>query len=115
MQFELFLDLSDLDYYGNIPEIPDPLKGRVEIQRFTNDGDLTLLLNDIDELDGYCDALLDNGDVDFFDASKCAKLKEWIDERLQKPTVPRYREILEVLRDYCRRAVELNTGVVIDL
>ena len=71
-------------------------------------------LENIDEIDNKCDAF-DYGDIDYFDAQKCVILMEWIEERLQKSITARYREILEILKDYCNRAIELNTGVVIEL
>ena len=114
MAIQLFLDLNNLEYYGYIPEVPDNSEGRIEEFHFIN-GDEDYLKDDIDEIDSICGALLDIGDVDYFNCEKCAKLKDWVDERLQKPVVPRYREILGVLRDYCQRAIALKTGVVIEL
>ena len=116
MEFVLFLDLNGLDYYGYIPEIPDNPIGRVEIFPLTNQwDDVDLFMNDLHEINEQCDALLDYGDVDFFNYEKCVKLKKWIVERLNKPIDTRYRELLEVLNGYCERAIELKTGVVIDL
>jgi len=116
MEFVLFLDLNNLDYYGYIPEIPKEPAGRVEIFPLQNQwDDADLFLNDLPEIDERCDALLDYGDVDYFNNEKCVKLKEWIVERLNKPIDSRYKELLEVLKNYCERAIELKTGVVIDL
>ena len=116
MEFVPFLDLDNLDYYGDIPEIPKNRDGRVEVFPLNNQWeDADLFLDDLDEIDRRCDALLGYGDVDFFNSEKCVKLKAWIDERLQKPIIERYRELLEVLRSFCERAIVLQTGVVIDL
>lgn len=114
MSIQLFLRLDGLDYYGDIPEEPEDSNGIVEEYPLSS-GDIKMILNDIDSIDDACNALLDYGDVDFFNCEKCAKLKEWIDERLKKTMEPRYRELLNVLNDYCTRAIELNTGVVIEL
>lgn len=114
MSIQLFLRLDGLDYYGDIPEKPDDSNGIVDEYALSSN-DIKMILNDIDSIDDACDVLLDNGDVDFFNCEKCAKLKEWIDNRLKIAMEPRYRKILEVLKDYCIRAIELNTGVVIEL
>jgi len=114
MAIRLFLDLNDLKYYGDIPEKPESSLGRVEEYPLSSD-DIKLFIKDIDSLDAACNDLLDFGDVDYFNAEKCGKLREWIRERLEQPVSARYREILETLMSYCERAIELNTGVVIEL
>ena len=114
MAIQLFLDLNELNYYGDIPEIPDNPVGRVEEFALSME-DIELFKGDIDAIDSACNALLDIGDVDYFNAEKCEKLKTWIAERLKKDSPPRYREILEEINGYCERAISLNTGVVIEL
>ena len=114
MAIQLFLDLNGLKYYGDIPEKPENSYGRVEEHALSSD-DIRMFMEDIDSLNATCNALLDLGDVDFFNAEKCGKLRKWIGERFEKPISARYREILEVLKNYCDRAIDLNTGVVIEL
>lgn len=114
MAIQLFLNLNGLKYYGNIPEKPENSSGMIEEYALSSD-DIKLFIKDIDSLDVACNALLDLGDVDYFNAEKCRKLIEWIRERFKQPVSARYREILETLMGYCERAIELNTGVVIEL
>ena len=114
MAIRLFLDLNNLEYYGYIPEIPANPEGRIEEFKFV-ENDEEFFEQDIDEIDSVCNALLDLYDVEFFNAEQCALLSNWIEERINKPIEPRYKEILEVLNNYCKRAVTLNTGVVIEL
>lgn len=114
MSIQLFLSLDGLDYYGDIPEIPEDYNGIVEEYPLSSE-DIKMLLCDIDSIDTACDVLLDFGDADFFNREKCEKLNEWIDNRLKNTIAPRYRETLEVLKDCCNQAIELNTGVVIEL
>ncbi len=114
MVIQLFLHLDGLKYYGDIPEKPENFDGIVEEYPLSV-SDIKMLLNDVDSIDTACDVLLDYGDVDYFNCEKCAKLKEWIDCRLKSTLEPRYREILDVLKEYCSRAIEYNTGVVIEL
>ena len=73
------------------------------------------LLEDVDDLDNKCNALLDYGDVDYFDTVKCIKLNDWIKERLTKPIDDKYRQALEVLKSYCEHAIELKTGIMVEL
>ena len=114
MSFQLFLRLDGLNYYGDIPEIPEEPNEMVE-EYFLSFEDIKMILNDIDSIDDYCNALLDYGDVEFFDCEKCKKLNEWIDRRVKDEIEPRYLEILKALETYCSRAIELNSGVVIEL
>ena len=117
MWFVLFLDLNNLEYYGYIPEIPKDREGRVEIYRF----DVTrehwdLLLDDfIDPVCNLCEALIDIGDVDFLNADKCKKLKGWLEKRLQRDVPETFKPIYEKLLEFSSRAIELNTGVEIEL
>lgn len=57
---------------------------------------------------------LDYGDVEFFNAKHCKRLKKNIEERLKHPAKPRIKELYLVLLDYVSRAAELNTGVIIE-
>lgn len=114
MSIQLFLCLDGLDYYGDIPEMPEDPNGIVEEYPLSSD-DINMLISDIDSIDSACNALLDYGDVDFFNCEKCKKLNDWIDNKLKDSIEQRYRKILEILKDFCNRAIELNTGVVIEL
>ena len=117
MWFVLFLDLNNLEYYGYMPKIPKDREGRVEIYRF----DVTrehwsLLLDDfIDPVCNLCEALIDIGDVDFLNADKCKKLKGWLEKRLQRDVPETFKPIYEKLLEFSSRAIELNTGVEIEL
>jgi hypothetical protein len=100
-----------------MPKIPKDREGCVEIYRF----DVTrehwdLLLDDfIDPVCDLCEALIDIGDVDFLNADKCKKLKGWLEERLQRDVPETFKPIYEKLLEFSSRAIELNTGVEIEL
>ncbi len=117
MWFVLFLDLNNLEYYGYMPKIPKDREGRVEIYRFDIPREYWDCFEKdfINPVDGQLDALIDIGDVDFLNADKCKKIIEWLDDRLTKPTPPVLKPFYEKLREYSFRAVELNTGVEIQL
>jgi len=117
MHFILFLTFEGVSFgiYGPYVENPESDSRVVYYQLVNTWDDVDLFDDDITDINDACDALLSYGDLEYFDAAKCAKLEKWIEERLHKPLFPRYKEMLEVLKDYCHRAVELNTGVMIDL
>ena len=117
MEFILFLTLNGIkiDTFG--PHVDD-INNDTRVEHYKSDmqlDDAALFLDDIDDIDRKCNSLLDYGDVEWFDAKQCKKLLEWINERLKKPIIPRYEKLLCVLKDFCSRAIELNTGVIIDL
>lgn len=116
MWFELFLDLQNLKYYGYIPEMPEDRAGRVEIYKFDSKTYRDLINKDfVDSVNAACDSLLDISDVDFFDSEKCVKLKSWLENRLAKDIDPLLFSLYGKLLEFANKAIELNTGVVIQL
>ena len=114
MYFALIKSFEGLTYYGNIPNVPELPDDRVEVYDISWD-DAELFDDDLDDLNHSCNSILDFYDVDYFDADKCKLLKKWLLLRIDKKTDNRYRELLEILIRYAERAIELNTGVVIEL
>ena len=70
---------------------------------------------DVMSLDDSCGALLDIGDVDYLDSVQCERLLPWLRQRLASSIGIELRELYEAMRSACERAVELGTGVVIEL
>jgi len=114
MVIRLFLDLTDVHYFGDIPEAPTTSTGHIE-DFILFPTDYAFFKPDLDEINTRCGSLLDGGDADFFDVAKCNKLTPWIKERMLMELPTRYKEILTILLDFCNRALELGTGVVIEL
>ena len=116
MMFALFHDFDGLTHYGRIPNPPLETTPQVEIFRMTSDADRDLMDDDlVDPINRLCDALLGPYDVDFLNAKQCWLLAGWLEARLEQPIMPRLSEIYRKLDDFARRAVEYNTGVVIEL
>ncbi len=114
MIYQLILSLEGLDYYGDIPEAPYESGPNVEVYKFKME-DWPLFRDDfIEPVDKLCDVLLDYGDVDYFNAEKCKLLHGWLTERLEKPIVPRLEELYRKLDEFTLRAIDLNTGVVVE-
>ncbi|PLS30251.1 hypothetical protein Uis1B_1921 [Bifidobacterium margollesii] len=116
MEATLFHDFEHVtSYYGNVPERPMQPDGHIEIYKM-HESDRDPLDEDFtDAINRVCDTTLGYGDVDFFDARQCRLLAGWLEARLEQPITPRLAEIYRKLDDFARRAVEYNTGVVIEL
>ena len=111
----LINDTTGLHYYGYIPCNPEPLDSRVEVFQL-EEPDRELLVNDfIDPINELCDSLLGDGDVDYLNKDKCVKMKGWLVNRFTPQMNPRLKELYLKLLDFSNRAIEKNTGIVIEL
>ena len=52
---------------------------------------------------------------DYFDIEKCAKLKNWLEERLAVNVPDSFRPAYEKLLDYSSRAIVLKTGILVQV
>lgn len=78
MWFTLFLDLMNLEYYGDFPEMPKDKAGRVEIFKFNDKIYAPLFDEDfIDNVNGLCNSSLDLTDVDYFVKARQSKIKRY--------------------------------------
>ena len=115
----LILNLSLIrHYYGNIPEFSDAPPEAYELHRL--DFPPTDFIDVIDlefafPVNDMCDALLGPGDVDYLDARQCELLVPWLAKRLAQPCPYPLNELYPKLLEFAQRAVELGTGVVVDL
>lgn len=115
MAFSLVKSLDHVSYYGDIPE---PLPGyESDFDEFgLEQGDIILLKDDFaDPINGICGTLLDYGDVDYFDAFRCKRLCLWLEGRFCMACDDRLAMLYRKLLDFASRAVELGTGVVVEL
>ena len=122
MKFVLFKTLENYEFNKlGWPIWFEPVENNPTIEYYyylDNDfDDVDLFYDDeaIVEIAERCDSLISYGEDDYFKVEKCKIQLGWIEERLLKPVAPRYKEMLEGLNDYCKRAIEYNTGVYIDL
>ena len=116
MKFELVKNIDKTELYGDIPCLPCELDSDVGERFLGEESDSWLLLNDfVPEIDKICKNTLDYGDVDFFDASKCVIIKGWIEMRKRKSMSERLMELYDQLYIFVLKAIELDTGVVIEL
>ena len=118
MTVQLVLTFNGVDkYYGDIPEIslyPDKFE---EHQFGDAEKELDWYLDEhfampVNEL---CDSLLGYGDVDYLDAKKCRKLIPWLEENIKKETKTEVIDIYNKLKEFANRAVDLSTGIIIEM
>lgn len=116
MKFELIINSEGLDMYGNVPCLPVTDIDGIGERFVGEESDSWALLEDfVAGIDPICHNVLDYGDVDYFDSQQCAVIKEWLTARMKKDMTPRLRYLYEILLDYLSRAIELGTGVVVEL
>lgn len=115
MSFYLVKSLDHVNYYGNVPE-PAPGHEDAFEEYVLNQSDIKAL-NDhfVDAINDRCGTLLALSDVDFFDADKCRMLVAWLDEQLEPSPEEIAEPLYRKLREYACRAIELDTGVVVEL
>lgn len=116
MEFALIKDFEGLDMYGYIPETFGATFEQVEIYKGDWDDGMMLCEKLLPLMYEYMDGvLLDLSDVDYFDKEKCVKLNVILEKQIPLLPPSRLKELYTVLNDYTKRAIDLNTGVVIEL
>ena len=109
MKFELFLSLKNMHWYGCIPCPKDGSGSEVEVYQLQESDSPLLEANFLEPVDALCDALL-------VDADKCKKLSVWLEDQMTEGLATgRLRVLYEKLNEYAHRAIELGTGVVVEL
>lgn len=115
MKFELIKNPIGLEMYGDIPCLPVDVDDKTGERFIGEESDSWLLLEYfVRKIDSSCPNLLDYGDVDYFNRDKCKIIKRWL-ENIEPTENARLIRLFDVLHDYTTRAIELNTGVVIEL
>lgn len=117
MWFALFKTLENMPSYGPRPDLPPLSDTRVErfYFRLAREYHDLFEMEFINPVDNLCGALMDLDESDFLDAGQCALLKPWLEERLKGDVIPEFRPVYEKLLEFATRAIELNTGVVVEL
>ena len=117
MDIMLVLTLDGIEkYYGDIPEVDD-YPDKYEEASFYEDGLDDLYLDEhfampVNEL---CGSILGYGDVDYLDAKKCKILISWLEENTKKESNAKVVDIYNKLKEFAKRAVDLNTGIIIEM
>lgn len=122
MHITLIIHPEKLEHYGDIPYHSSQSEGNNEIyypsiQPFDDLDTLwPVLYNDfVVPIMDPCDMVLSLGDPDYFDTEHCKLLAAWLRERMKRPVPPILQDFYEKLLEYAERAIELGTGVVVEL
>ena len=116
MMFALIKDDTNLDRYGDIPEVFGATEDEAEIYKGDWDDGVMLCENLLPEIDARIEGcLLDLSDIDYFDKSKCIILNDILCNKLKEPCSERLHELYTVLSDFVNKAINMGTGVVIEL
>lgn len=114
MYFQLIKDKALDTYYGNVP-IPDWTDTSQADTFEFGWSDMLLMRDDFTgPINSICDTLFDIGDVDFIPADKCVGLSRWLELR-QESCRGRLHQLYGILYSYAQRAIDLDTGVVVEL
>lgn len=68
----------------------------------------------LSEMWSKLDALFDWGDCDFFPPEKCLKFKEWLEQRLKRPTGIHLKHVYGTMLELADLAIQCNTGISFD-
>lgn len=118
MWLVLFKTLEGVSCYGDEPDVPEILPDpRVEKYNFNIDEKYGEFFEKdfIEPVDKLCDALMDFSEADYLGAGKCAKLREWLEGRLVRDMPEFLKPIYEKMFEFTSKAIEYNTGIVIQL
>lgn len=120
MIITLFLDLSKVTHwYGGKPDAApvDSDNTRAYYSEPEFDDDIYWPLLDkyfVNQVDRLCNALIDYCDPDYLDAGQCKKLSAWLDEQIANPPDKRLPPLYRKIKHYADKAIELNTGIIIE-
>ncbi len=114
MRIDLFKSFEGVHYFANIPQSFGMDDSIVESKRYSYDAPWGIISDFALLVDDPCDVLLDIGDVDFFNVSQCKKLLEVLDT-ISYPEFKEMSEFISDLKVAAKRAIELGTGIVVEL
>lgn len=114
MKIDLFKSLENVEYYGDVPESFGLPESQVETKAYDAVAYWPLLPGFIDEMNETCGTILDIGDVDYLDAAKCESLVGLIDS-IGRQENELMAAFIADLRAAASRAIELGTGIVVEL
>lgn len=115
MKVYLAKDIKDLPAYGDIPDLTQGDESTIDFFVITAEEVDVIDELFIDQTNELCDATLDRGDYQYYNADQCGLMLDWIDKVID---TERYSEInifLSKLKLYLQYAEINNTGIAIEL
>jgi hypothetical protein len=115
MELYLAKTLENMKLYGPTYDLTMESEDRVESFKFGSGESEWLINNLVDMINAECNTLLDDGDYDFIDAHGCEILLKCLGKFNLANSSKEVEELIKKMKEFATRAVELNTGIAIDL
>lgn len=114
MRIDLFKSFAGASYYGDIPEATSVPENQVESTLYGFDADWHAIIDFAMKVNDACGTALDISDVDFFDVRKCKELVTLLDAPISIEDDVLAGFVVD-LKVAAKRAIELGTGIVVEL
>lgn len=115
MNIYLAKTLEGMKRYGQIYDLSMEPEDRVEVISFGEDENRWFLKSHVDNVNAACGTLLDDGDVDYIGEEGCKILIRYFEDVNTSDIESQYRQVIDSLLDYAKRAIQYHTGIVIEM
>ena len=115
MELYLAKTMENMKMYGPTYDLTMESEDRVELFKFGSKENDWLMNNLIDMINAECNTLLDDGDYDFIDAHGCENLLKCLGKVNLADASKEVTQLIRKMEEYATRAIELKTGIAIDL
>lgn len=114
MRIDLFKSFEGASYYGDVPEASSVPEDQVESTLYGFDTDWHAIIDFAMKVNDACDTALDISDVDFFNVQQCRELVKLLNDPIATDDAALAKFAVD-LKVAAQRAVELGTGIVVEL
>lgn len=115
MKVYLAKDITNLPMYGSVPDLTQGDSIVVDSFDISDEEGRYIDAHFVDQTNAICDAALDLGDYQYYDAAQCKLLIGWLEGELMDEDKPVLYTFYIKLRDYLQYAIDNNTGMAIEL
>lgn len=115
MKVYLAKDITNLPMYGSVPDLTQDDSIVVDSFDISDEEGRYIDAHFVDQTNAICDAALDLGDYQYYDAAQCKLLLGWLEGELMDEDKPALYTFYIKLRDYLQYAIDNNTGIAIEL
>lgn len=115
MKVYLAKDITNLPIYGSVPDLTQGDTTVVDSFDISNEEGRDIDAQFVDQTNAVCDAALDLGDYQYYDAAQCKLLLGWLEGELMDEDKSALYNFYTKLKDYLLYAIDNNTGIAIEL
>lgn len=115
MKVYLAKDITNLPLYGDVPDLTQGDTTVVDSFDISDKEESYIDSQFVDQTNAVCDAALDLGDYQYYNASQCRLLLGWLEGELENKDKTTLYDFFIKLKDYLQYAVDNNTGIAIEL